>query len=201
MKITAEPKSDQWNAADFIAGPRTFTIADTKEGGAEQKYDIALVEGGGRAWRPPLTIIRLLMAAWGDESDAWKGRRVTLFCDADVRFGSDAVGGIRVSHMSDLPGNKKFSVRLPTSRGKGRPYTVEPLPDAPAPTQQSVPVTSPLVAAFEASGIDKSKWLAYSGQVVGRELASANDLTAAEQVAVVDALNQDAAAKAAEGQA
>ena len=133
MKITAEPRSDQWNADDFVDSPRTFTIDGIQPGKAEQKYDISLAEGEGRVWRPPLTILRLLIAAWGDEASAWIGRRVTLYRDESVRFGSDAVGGIRVSHMSNLPGGKPFSVKLTSSRGRRTSVTVEPLPDAPAP--------------------------------------------------------------------
>lgn len=127
MKITAEPRSDQWNADDFIGGPRTFTIAGVTVGKAEQKYDIELVEGEGRSWRPPLTVLRLLIAAWGDEAAAWVGRRVTLYRDEAVRFGSDAVGGIRVSHMSDLPDGKPFVDKFTVSRGRRATITVEPL--------------------------------------------------------------------------
>lgn len=129
MKVTAEPRSDQWNADDFVGSPRTFTIAGVKPGTAEQKYDIDLVEGEGRAWRPPLTMLRLLISAWGDEASEWIGRRVELYRDDSVRFGSDAVGGIRVSRMSHLPGNKPFEVKLTSSRGKRASVRVEPLPE------------------------------------------------------------------------
>lgn len=145
MKITAEPRSDQWNADDFIGGPRTFTIAGVKPGSAEQKYDIELVEGQGRAWRPPLTVLRLLIAAWGDDAKAWVGRRATLYRDASIRFGPDAVGGIRVSHLSDLPGNKPLEVKLTASRGKRATVRVEPLADAPKtaePTPEKIAATS-----------------------------------------------------------
>lgn len=131
MKITAEPRSDQWNADDFVGSPRVFTIAGVKPGKAEQKYDIELVEGQGRVWRPPLTMLRLLIAAWGDEASEWLGRRVMLYNDRSVRFGSDAVGGIRISHMSDLPDNKPFEVKLTSSRGKRTTVRVQPLPDTP----------------------------------------------------------------------
>jgi hypothetical protein len=142
MKITADPRSDQWNADDFIGGPRTFTIAGVKPGSAEQKYDIELVEGQGRVWRPPLTVLRLLLGAWGDEASVWNGRRVTLYRDESIRFGSDAVGGIRVSHMSDLPDGKPFEIKVTTSRGKRGKVRVEPLPDAPAaPTEADVNAT------------------------------------------------------------
>lgn len=141
MKITAEPRSDQWNADDFTGGPRTFTVAGVKDGAAEQKYDIELVEGEGRAWRPPLGMLRVLMVLWGDEADAWIGRRVTLFKDATVRFGKDVPGGIRISHMSHI-GNKPVHVPITVARGQRRTFTVQPLPDAaPAlkPADLSVP--------------------------------------------------------------
>ena len=152
MKITAEPRSDQWNADDFIGGPRTFTIGGVKVGTAEQKYDIELVEGEGRAWRPPLTMLRLLIAAWGDEAAQWTGRRVTLYRDESVRFGSDAVGGIRISHMSDLPGGKPLTVALTSTRGRRAKHTVEPLKDAPALAPKQ-PTAAGIVKAFESMGV------------------------------------------------
>lgn len=151
-KVTAEPRSDQWNSDDFIGGPKTFTIASVKVGTAEQKYDIELVEGGGRCWRPPLTMLRLLIAAWTDEAAIWKGRRVTLYRDESIRFGPETVGGIRVSHMSHLPGNKTFTARLTSSRGRKTPYTVEPLPDAPLTTPKP-PSADKIIDAFSALGV------------------------------------------------
>ena len=137
MKITAEPRSDQWNADDFVGGPRTFTIAGVKVGGAEQRYDIDLEEGEGRVWRPPLTILRVLISAWGDEAATWVGRRVTLYRDATVSFGKDQVGGIRVSHLSHI--DKELRIPVTVSRGRRSMYTVKPLADAPAaPTEAQV---------------------------------------------------------------
>lgn len=141
MKITAEPRSDQWNADDFTGGPRTFTVAGVKPGAAEQKYDIELVEGEGRAWRPPLGMLRVLMHAWGDEASVWVGRRVTLFKDPTVRFGKEVPGGIRISHLSHI-GNKPLNVPITVARGTRRTFTVQPLPDAPKPTP-ATPAGSP----------------------------------------------------------
>lgn len=138
MKITAEPRSDQWNADDFTGGPRTFTVAGVKNGTAEQKYDIELVEGEGRVWRPPLGMLRVLMNAWGDEAEAWVGRRVTLFKDPTVRFGKEVPGGIRISHLSNI-GNKPLNVPITIARGTRRTYTVHPLLDAAPPTAPSIP--------------------------------------------------------------
>lgn len=130
MKITAEPRSDQWNADDFVGSSKTFTIAGVKVGSAEQKYDISL-EGESRVWRPPLTILRILMdeKVWGDESDVWIGRRVRLYRDPTVRFGKDAVGGIRLSHVSHIA--RPVTLAVTTTRGKRAMVTIDPLPDAP----------------------------------------------------------------------
>lgn len=152
MKITAEPRSDQWNSDDLIGGARTFTIAGVKVGSAEQKYDIQL-EGEDRAWRPPLTMLRLLMHAWGDESDDWVGRRVTLYRDESIKFGPDEVGGIRISHMSHLPDGRPLTVKLTKTRGRKQNLTVQPLPDdEPA----SKPVLSDEQAMEFAQAIDQA---------------------------------------------
>lgn len=139
MRVTTEPRSDQWNAEDFIGGSRTFTIASVRVGGAEQKYDIELIEGEGRVWRPPLTVLRLLVAGWGDYAEAWTGRRVTLYRDPSIRFGKDAVGGIRISHMSDLPDGKPLEINLAESRGKRAKHRVEPL-------TEPTPLTDAMIA-------------------------------------------------------
>ena len=136
MKITAEPRSDQWNAEDFLQGPRVFAIAGVKNGAAEQKYDIDL-EGESRVWRPPLTMLRVLLTAWGDDSDAWVGRRVQLFHDPNVRFGKEAVGGIRIAALSHL--NGPLNLKLTATRGKRVTYTVQPLPDAPVLAPGEIP--------------------------------------------------------------
>lgn len=127
MKITAEPRSDQFNADDLISGARTFTISGVNVGAAEQKYDIALA-GEERAWRPPLTVLRMLLAVWGDDSDNWVGQQVTLYRDETVRFGKEQVGGIRVSHVTGI--SEPVSVRLTTARGKRGLLTVQPMPQA-----------------------------------------------------------------------
>ena len=173
MKITAEPRSDQWNADDFIGGPRTFTIAGVKSGTAEQKYDIELVEGQGRSWRPPLTVLRLLIAAWGDEAANWTDKRVTLYRDETVSFGPDAVGGIRVSSMSDLPtGNKPFTVKLTTKRGRRASFSVDPLPAAPPPLP---PITDDDAVDFaraisEAGSVDELNKV--GGELKSRDLGA-----------------------------
>lgn len=151
MKITAEPRSDQWNAEDFLGGPRDFTIAKVDHGTAEQKYDIHLV-GEKRVWRPPLTVLRLLTKAWGDDGDAWAGRRVRMFHDPSITFGRDKVGGIRVSHLSHIDG--PVTAMLTETRGKRKSHTVQPLPDEPAAPPVN-PERAALVAEWEGATAER----------------------------------------------
>ena len=51
--------------------------------------------------------------------------RMRLYGDPDVKFGGSVVGGIKISHLSDI--DKKLSIALTVTRGKRSPFTVEPL--------------------------------------------------------------------------
>src|SRR5689334_8071799 len=103
MKVTIEKKTDQLNYEDFLGGvTRIVTVAGVKAGTKEQQYDIA-IEGDQRVWRPAVTVLKLLVQAWGDDATTWVGRRAMLYGDQDVMFGRDKVGGIRVSHLSHIP--------------------------------------------------------------------------------------------------
>lgn len=130
MRITAEPRSDQLNADDLVGSSRIVTIAGVRTGTAEQKYDI-LLEGEERVWRPPLTVLRILLAAWGDESSVWIGRRAELYRDPEVRFGPEQTGGIRVRALSHI--GKRMAVAVTEKRGKRKMHTVDALPDLPTP--------------------------------------------------------------------
>ena len=123
---TLEPASDQLDAVELIGGPRTFTIASVSKGTPEQPVEIHL-DGFPRLWRPGKSMRRVLAAAWGTDASVYAGRRVTLYCDPAVRFGTDVVGGTRISHLSHIP--KRLSVPLLVSRGKSATFTVDPLPD------------------------------------------------------------------------
>jgi hypothetical protein len=125
------PKSDQLDAIELVAGPRTFTITGVSPGTDEQPVSVSFAEFP-RVWRPSKGMRRLLAAGWGTDSKTWTGRRVTLYFDPDVSFGKERTGGTRISHMSHLPGGKRLSVPLLVSRGKSQMFIVEPLPDTPA---------------------------------------------------------------------
>lgn len=128
---TIEPRSDQLNADDLISGPRDVTITGVTAGTAEQPVNIELAEYPGRPYKPAKSMRRVLVTAWGPDSDAYTGRRMRLYRDPSVRFGRDEVGGIRISHLSDIDGPVQLA--LTVTRDKRARYVVEPLPPAAVP--------------------------------------------------------------------
>jgi hypothetical protein len=136
------PKSDQMNGDDLLTAPRTVTIKAVRIVGGEQPVSVDLVEFP-RPWKPSKSMLRVLASrdVWGPDETKWAGGRLTLFRDPGVKFGGDAVGGIRVSHVSGI--TQRTTVQITLTRGRKGPYTVEPLP-ASAPT--SPPIDEDTVA-------------------------------------------------------
>lgn len=135
MTETIVPKSDQLNADDMLTGPRTFTIAEVRRGDSlEQPVGFILAEfDTGRPYKPSKSMRRVMVAAWGKDASAYVGRRLTLYRDPEVRFAGQAVGGIKISHLSHL--DKPMKLALTETKGKRAPYVVQPLADAPAPAK------------------------------------------------------------------
>lgn len=123
---TVKAKSDRLNADDLIGGPITVPIKGYK---LDKEGRLTVEIGGGHMpWKPPKTVIKLLIYGWGsDDTDNWPPEPwVTLYRDASVKFGGEALGGVRVSHMSHI--REPFTLALAESRGgKKRPWTVKPL--------------------------------------------------------------------------
>jgi len=119
------PKSDQLNADDLMAGPVTVTIAEVAKGSPEQPVDVRLVEFPGRAYRPSKSMRRVMVSAWGAEAGTYGGRRLTLVRNPEITFGREKVGGIEISHLSNI--DKPHTVALTATRGKRRSFTVQPL--------------------------------------------------------------------------
>jgi hypothetical protein len=134
MTESIEARSDQINADDLIAGPQTFTIRDVVGGKAEAPFDFLLMETD-RAYRPNKTMRRVIVAAWGKDTTAYAGRRLTLYREPTIVFGGKTVGGIRVSHMSHIDGAVDLMAQV--TRGKREKFVVKPLAAAPAPQPAS----------------------------------------------------------------
>lgn len=99
-------KSDDVKAAPIVADIvntkiSEFTDAKTKK--TEQKLTLVLiVKGEEKQLTINNSIIKALIAAFGDDDDNWKGRRIVIYHDPSVLFGGKAVGGVRVK----VPGVK-----------------------------------------------------------------------------------------------
>jgi hypothetical protein len=120
-------KSDQLNADDMVAGPITVEITGVEVApnpNSEQPVILRL-SGGFRPWKPCKTMRRVLVRAWGEDGDVYVKRRLTLFRDDRVKWAGEAVGGIRISHMSDISGTIEIS--LANSKGKKGTHRITPL--------------------------------------------------------------------------
>ena len=125
MSSVIVPKSDQINSDDLIGGPMTITIRDVViRGGQEQPVSIAF-EGSDKAFRPCKSMSRVLVAAWGADAKNYIGRSLTLYRDPTVKWGGMEVGGIRISHMTDIA--NPMTMALTATKGSRKPYTVKPL--------------------------------------------------------------------------
>ncbi|MFH5927453.1 hypothetical protein [Roseomonas xinghualingensis] len=144
MSTTVAPKSNQLNADDLIAGPRTITITKVSgTGNGDQPVAVSFEGDNSKPYLPCKSMRRVMIAAWGPDAAQYVGRAMTLYRDARVAFGGMEVGGIRISHMSHI--EREMVMALTVTKAKRAPYTVKPLRQAPQ--QQSAP------AQDKASGV------------------------------------------------
>lgn len=143
---TLAPNSDQLDAIELVAGPRTFTIDSVNRNRADDQPLNVVLRDFPRVWRPGKSMRRVLAAAWGTDASTYAGRRVTLYCDPDVMFGKDKTGGTRISAMSHL--DKPLTVPLIVKRGSIKPFTVQPLVEQ-APATPAGPTTEDVAACTD----------------------------------------------------
>lgn len=126
LRPTIEPKSDRQNADDFLSGPRTIHVREVKlKPGEDQPVAIYFDGDENKPFYPCKSMRRVLVKAWGADGHKYAGKSMTLFCDPDVTFGGAKVGGIRISHVSDI--ERPFAMALTTTRSKRSQYSVQPL--------------------------------------------------------------------------
>lgn len=123
LNAAIKPKSDQLNADDLLTGSITVTIVDVRRGSKEQPVIIDI--NGLMPYKPCKSMIRVMVTAWGDQAKEWVGRSMTLYCDPNVKFGGVALGGIRISHLSDI--GKTINMMLTSSRARKTEFIVQPL--------------------------------------------------------------------------
>lgn len=151
MTPTLEAKSNQLTSDDLIAGPKTIVVTKVAAGNNEQPVAISYEGDQGRPWYPCKSMRRVLVAAWGADAKDYVGRSLTLFRDPEVSYGGMKVGGIRISHLSDLDG--PLSIALTVTRQKRAPYKVQPLAPA-APAAQADPAAAALAVCRKAGLTD-----------------------------------------------
>jgi hypothetical protein len=192
MAKTIQPRSDQMNNADLLAGDRILTITkvEVRDEADEQPVSIWFAEfPQGRPFKPSLTVRRILVAAWGDDENTYVGRRLHLYRDETVTFGKDKPGGIRIKAMSHI--KARFAVTLAVSRGKVAPYVIDVLPDdAPATPAVSAETLAELTATFERKGIAENARLSGANSLTGGSATDIETLTEAEARTVLAALEK-----------
>lgn len=130
LRDTATPKSDQLNADDLINTTKIIRITGVKRGTSkEQPISIEYENMQGRPFKPCKSMRRVLIAAYGEDGREWVGKSIKLYTDDNVKFGGVKVGGIRISHLSDI--DKTMSIMLSVSKGRREPVTVSKLPTYP----------------------------------------------------------------------
>ena len=126
MGAFVAPKSDQLNADDLIAGPRTIRITKVSgTGNSDQPVAVHFEGDDGKPYKPCKSMRRVMVNCWGSDGNAFVGRSMTLYRDERVVFGGIQVGGIRISHMSDI--DRDVTMALTASKAKRTPYTVKVL--------------------------------------------------------------------------
>ena len=166
---TIAPKSDQLNADDLIAGPKTITVTGIKLVAEDQPVAIHFEGDDGKPYKPCKSMRRVLIKAWGPNGAAYVGRSMTLFLDEQVRFGGAAVGGIRISHLTAI--DKPLSMALTATRGTKKAYTVQPLAVQKADKSALKAVLDQIAASTGKDGLSKAKEMA--GKLTEEDLATA----------------------------
>lgn len=126
LRKTIEPKSDQLNFDDLVDCTKDITVTDVRlMSSADQPVAINYEGDDGRPFKPCKSMRRVLIAAWGGKAEEWKGRSMRLYGDPTVKFGKENVGGIRISHLTDIDGPKTYMLTVTRARRSG--FTVEPM--------------------------------------------------------------------------
>lgn len=205
MSAVIVPKSDQLNADSLMAGPMTITITSVAISvGQEQPVSMSFGDPD-KVYRPCKSMARVLVAAWGPDAKNYTGRSMTLYRDPTVKWGGMDVGGIRISHLSDIP--KEMTMALTATRATRKPYTVKPLTrqqPAQAETGRTVPRT-PFVTQFAKTWRDRIAEAQKSGDAASLSALwsapankTASEKAQREDATVADAVSAEVLAAIAE---
>lgn len=155
LRPTIVPKSDQLNAEQLLPGPITIRVTGVRAGGSDEQPVAVRYEGDDdRPYKPCKTMRKALVIAWGADGRKWVGRSMTLYCDPTVKFGGEQVGGIRISHLSDIE-QDTLRLSLTATRGKKAAHTIKRLVANDAPAVMDPATLADWLAAIDASGTEE----------------------------------------------
>jgi len=117
---TTKAKSDQLNADDLISGAITIKIRDVKINLNDAQSGIIYYEGdNGKPYKPCKSMRRVIELKWGADEKYFIGKSMTLVRDETVTWAGEEVGGIRISHMSDMKNDDRFMLTFSKNMKKG----------------------------------------------------------------------------------
>lgn len=155
LRSTIIPRSDQLNSEQLLAGSMTIRVTDVRVGSSDEQPISVHYEGeNGRPFKPCKTMRKVLIFAWGPDGREWIGRSMTLYNDPQVRFGGAEVGGIRISHMTDI--ERDVQVSLTATKGKKALHTIKRMEAGP----RLFDVLQAIQAAPDKAGMDAAKKMA-----------------------------------------
>lgn len=175
LRPTIVPRSDQLNAEQLLAGPMVLTVTDVRAGSEDQPVVVHYEGDNGRPFKPCKTMRKVLILAWGPDGRQWIGKSMRVYNDTSVRFGGTEVGGIRISHMTDI--ERDIRVSLTATKGKKALNTVErmdPPTDAHLSAINAAATEDELRAAYMAakgSTRDRSRLAEYAAAKDARKAA------------------------------
>jgi hypothetical protein len=188
LSKAVEAKSDQLNADDLIGGPKVLVITGVKKISGDQPIAISYVDDNGKPYKPCKSMLRVLMAAWGINGEAYVGRSMKVFNDTSVKWAGQEVGGIRISHLSDMPG--KLKMALTVTRGKKSQYVVEQLEAKPELSEEQKAIQELLKGYSEVHGVEKTREL-----VASLGVKKSSELPEGSLEKVMEAINTQQEAK------
>lgn len=181
LSTTIVAKSDQLNADDLVGGPITVQITAVKAGTTAEQPVAVHISDGHQPWYPCKTMRRVLVACWGQNGNDWIGKTMRLHRDPDVIYGGVAVGGIRVSALSDI--DNDITLMLQTKRGKKSAVKITKL-TMPAP---------PVIPLYtdEQIAANSAAWIAaiQAKKIAPRDIIAKIQRTHALTQAQIDAIN------------
>jgi hypothetical protein len=170
LTAASAPKSDQLNADDLTAVDLVLRIEHVEVHARPEQpvevwgVNVATGDRVVRPWRPCKTMIRVLAALYGDDSEALVGKTIQLYRDPTAAYGGKEVGGIRIKAAGGI--DKPKGIPVTTTRGKRDVYRVEPLrlpePKQPAASQQPADPLAATRAYLRERKVDDEAAIAYA---------------------------------------